>query len=204
MQAKADAGTDSYHATSQAEFAVGTARAAGAALIFALPMLMTMEMWWLGFYMDRLRLTLFLLLLMPMLVGLSHWSGFERTGGLTDDVVDAFVAFAVAVVVSAVILTMLGILTFAMPRDRAQCGRRHGVERRHHRHTDGRRQHARGERVPARLRAGAVESHGRAVVHAGSGSRTGGGAGAGVCGAMKDSTRLSAETYRPMTCRGVR
>ena len=37
-------------------FRVGLARAFAGAIIFALPLLMTMEMWWLGFYMVRHRL----------------------------------------------------------------------------------------------------------------------------------------------------
>ncbi|HEV2129601.1 MAG TPA: DUF2391 family protein, partial [Longimicrobiaceae bacterium] len=76
-------------------FAVGLARAFGGALIFSLPMLMTMEMWWLGFYMDRFRLALFMSLIIPLLVGLSYYAGFEETFSLKNDLVDAFVAYAV-------------------------------------------------------------------------------------------------------------
>jgi hypothetical protein len=57
---------------SQAEFGIGAARAFAGALIFSLPMLMTMEMWWLGFYMDLLRLALLLIVLLPLLVRLSR------------------------------------------------------------------------------------------------------------------------------------
>lgn len=38
-----------------AEYAKGLARAFGGSIIFASPLLMTMEMWWLGFYMNRKR-----------------------------------------------------------------------------------------------------------------------------------------------------
>ena len=47
-------------------------RAFGGAIIFAFPLLMTMEMWWLGFYLDRLRLALFLAINFPLLVGLAY------------------------------------------------------------------------------------------------------------------------------------
>jgi uncharacterized membrane protein len=53
-------------------FAVGLARAFGGALVFSLPLLMTMEMWWLGFAMDRLRLALLLAVQLPLLVGLAR------------------------------------------------------------------------------------------------------------------------------------
>lgn len=57
-------------------------RALGGALVFSLPMLMTMEMWemwWLGFYMDPLRLLLLLVLSVPLLAVLSRYVGFEAT-----------------------------------------------------------------------------------------------------------------------------
>ena len=41
------------------EHFIGVARAFGGALFFGLPLLMPMEMWWLGFVMDRFRLALF-------------------------------------------------------------------------------------------------------------------------------------------------
>ena len=91
-------------------FAVGLARAAGGAIIFGLPLLMTMEMWHLGFAMDRPRLALLLVVTVPLLVGLSHVSGFEETFDVREDVVDAFVACAVGFVVSAAVLALLGAL----------------------------------------------------------------------------------------------
>src|SRR3546814_1171852 len=54
-------------------------RAAAGALIFGIPMLMTMEMWGLGFYMDRLKLLLMLAISLQFLTGLSYYSGFEPT-----------------------------------------------------------------------------------------------------------------------------
>ena len=50
------------------EFLTGLARAFGGAIFFSLPLLMTMEMWFLGFYMDRVRLALFVVFMIPMLI----------------------------------------------------------------------------------------------------------------------------------------
>ena len=91
-------------------FAVGVARAAGGAILFGLPLLLTMEMWHLGFAMDRGRLALLVVANVPLLVGLSHVSGFEETFGVTEDVVDAFVAYAVGFAMSAAVLALLGRL----------------------------------------------------------------------------------------------
>ena len=95
----------------------GLPRAVGGALIFSLPMLMTMELWWLGFYLDRFRLTLLLVITIPLLVFLSRHSGFERTLRLRDDLRDAFIAYGIGILTSLVILVVFGLLTVAMPLD---------------------------------------------------------------------------------------
>jgi putative integral membrane protein (TIGR02587 family) len=95
-------------------FFKGLARAFGGAFLFNLPLWMTMEMWWLGFYMDRWRLVLLILLTIPLLVGLSYIAGFEETFSLKEDLVDAFVAIAVAVVTSTIMLWLMGRITSDM------------------------------------------------------------------------------------------
>ncbi|MPZ76464.1 MAG: TIGR02587 family membrane protein [Deltaproteobacteria bacterium] len=91
-------------------FAIGLARAFGGALIFSLPILMTMEMWWLGFSMNNFRLALLLLLTIPLLIGLSHYMGFEDTFGFKDDALDAFVALAVGFVAGAAALALFSVI----------------------------------------------------------------------------------------------
>jgi putative integral membrane protein (TIGR02587 family) len=103
--------------TSNGEYAVGLARAFGGALLFGLPLLMTMEMWALGFYAHPLRMLIFLVVNFVILVGLSRFGGFERTANLFEDVLDALAAIAVAVLASALILTVLGIITPEMKMD---------------------------------------------------------------------------------------
>lgn len=97
-------------APSTRDFLVGLGRAFAGALVFALPILMTMEMWWLGFYMEPRRIALLLLLTLPMLVALSHFGGFRRTASLTDDVADALVSIVVAVVAGAAALAIFDVV----------------------------------------------------------------------------------------------
>jgi putative integral membrane protein (TIGR02587 family) len=99
------------------QFAVGLARAFGGAIIFSLPILMTMEMWYLGFSIEPLRLALLILVFFPLLVALSHYSGFEDTSGWLDDLLDAFVAYAVGFIASVIILLLFGVLEFGMSMD---------------------------------------------------------------------------------------
>lgn len=92
-------------------YAVGLARAFGGAVLFAFPLLMTMEMWDLASSMSPLRLALFLAVSLPFLVGLSYYSGFRETFGLLDDVLDALAALAVGFVASFVLLVLFGAVT---------------------------------------------------------------------------------------------
>ncbi|SMH39336.1 TIGR02587 family membrane protein [Azospirillum agricola] len=97
-------------------FAVGLARAFAGALIFALPMLMTMEMWQIGFSINPWRLVLLLVVQIPLLVGLSRFVGFERTRSVGEDVTDAFVAVAVAVLMAAAVLFLFKVIDTGMTR----------------------------------------------------------------------------------------
>ena len=99
------------------KFAIGLARAFGGAIIFSLPLLMTMEMWWLGSYISDLRLAVFVVLNIPLLIALSHYIGFEDTFGFKDDLLDAFVAYGVAFVAASVALLLFGIIESGLPID---------------------------------------------------------------------------------------
>ncbi|MBI1621020.1 TIGR02587 family membrane protein [Aquamicrobium zhengzhouense] len=92
-------------------------RAAGGALIFSLPMLMTMELWQLGFYLDRVRLLVLVLAALPMLFFLSRQIGFEDTRSWRDDVIDALIALGVAAITSLVLLILFGALGPGMSAD---------------------------------------------------------------------------------------
>jgi putative integral membrane protein (TIGR02587 family) len=99
------------------EYALGLARAFGGAIIFGLPLLMTMEMWFLGFYAHPSRLLLFLAINFLVLAGLARFGGFERTSGLGEDILDALAAYGVGILASAAVLALFGILRLGMPID---------------------------------------------------------------------------------------
>ncbi len=99
--------------TANGRYARSVVRGAGGAIIFALPILMTMEMWHLGLTIERSRLLLLVLLLLPTLVLLSYHAGFEPTSTWRDDLFDAVVAYGIGFVASALVLWLLGIITAA-------------------------------------------------------------------------------------------
>ena len=101
--------------TSNHSFAKDLAYDFGGAILFSFPLLMTMEMWWLGFYMDRFRLALFLGLAFLMVLALSYLEGGEETFKI--EVLDALVACATGYTVAAVMLFLLGIIKSGMSAD---------------------------------------------------------------------------------------
>ena len=98
-------------------YAMGLARALAGAIIFGLPLLMTMEMWYLGISVHSSRLLVFLAVNLVILVGLSRFGGFERTDSLIEDVLDAFAACGVGIIGAALVLLILAIVNLSMPAD---------------------------------------------------------------------------------------
>jgi putative integral membrane protein (TIGR02587 family) len=94
-----------------ARFYVDLARAFAGALLFALPLLMTMEMWSLGFVVPPERLAIFLLFGIPLLTGLAWLAGFRDDVGWRDALIDAGIAYLLAALAAAAALFLLGALT---------------------------------------------------------------------------------------------
>lgn len=97
------------------EFRIGLARAFGGAIFFSLPLLMTMEMWQLGFHMARLPLALFVVVMIPVLIGLEYYTGFKDASTVLDEVADAAVAYGVALVASTVVLALFNLISLDEP-----------------------------------------------------------------------------------------
>lgn len=98
-------------------FLRGLARAYGGAVIFSLPMMMTMEMWWVGFYMPPHRMIVMMLVSVPLFAGLSYLAGFRTTFNLVQDTIDGLTAIGVGFVASAVGLWLFGLIGPHMSAD---------------------------------------------------------------------------------------
>ena len=97
------------------EFWIGLGRAFAGALLFAVPVLMTMEAWALGFHLHPLRLALLLVLTAPVLIMLQKYGGFRETAAFPDRVADALVAIFVAAIAVTAVLFIFGIVNTGMP-----------------------------------------------------------------------------------------
>jgi putative integral membrane protein (TIGR02587 family) len=85
------------------------ARGFGGSILFALPLLMTMEMWWLGFYLSPTRILLLMAVFFPLLIGVSHYIGFGETASVGHAALHAITAYGVAIVSTGVMLGILGV-----------------------------------------------------------------------------------------------
>lgn len=92
------------------QFLIGLARGTAGALLFALPMLMTMEMWFLGLYVNSWRLMLLCILNLPLLLLLARRIGFENINSWSQALRDAITAYGLGIAVSAGVLLLFGVL----------------------------------------------------------------------------------------------
>lgn len=92
------------------ELLVAGVRALAGAVLFGLPLLMTMEMWTLGFAMRPERLALLLVLTVPLLTGLAYFGGFRTNVGWRDSLLDAFVAFFLGALAALAVVAAFGII----------------------------------------------------------------------------------------------
>ncbi|TWT56492.1 TIGR02587 family membrane protein [Allorhodopirellula solitaria] len=94
-------------------FWIGLARAVAGALLFSLPMMLTMEMWSIGPTSSPLQMGALLSMTFPILFGLAKLSGFEEPEGWAGTAVDAFVAYAVGWLTTFMILSVFAVLNVA-------------------------------------------------------------------------------------------
>ena len=80
------------------------------AVLFSFPMLMTMEMWSLGVSIAPVRLMLFITLHLILLVGMASYARQDEAIVTPRDALDAFAAYGVGVLASAVVLFLFDVV----------------------------------------------------------------------------------------------
>lgn len=90
--------------------AVAYGRGAAGGMIIALPMLLTMEMWWGGFTISGRRLLLLVAVNFGVLLVLQHYSGLHPRKTKGSQLRAALVAYGIGIVVSAATLEIINVL----------------------------------------------------------------------------------------------
>ncbi len=87
------------------------------AYIFGIPLLCTMEMWWIGQYADLWKLLIFLGLAFVANLGLTYAAGFKRRSTFGTTVNQAVDAVAVGIVAATIMLLLLNQIRLSEPLD---------------------------------------------------------------------------------------
>ncbi|MBD2306206.1 TIGR02587 family membrane protein [Chroococcidiopsis sp. FACHB-1243] len=77
-------------------------------LLFSLPLLYTMEVWWAGFIVHPVRLLIYVLATFTLLLAYNRYAGLRRSAGALEVAIDSVEEMGIGLVVAAVMLWLLG------------------------------------------------------------------------------------------------
>ena len=83
-------------------------------LLFSLPLLYTMEVWWAGFTTHPLRLLIYVLATFTLLLGYNRYCGLRCDASPVEVVIDSVEEMGLGLLIAAFVLWLLGQLTFDM------------------------------------------------------------------------------------------
>jgi putative integral membrane protein (TIGR02587 family) len=89
-------------------------RGVAGGLLFSLPLLYTMEVWWAGFLAGPLRLLALLAVTFVLLIGYNHFAGLRRDISFAATVGEAFEELGIGLVLSALVLWLTGRIDAGM------------------------------------------------------------------------------------------
>lgn len=84
-------------------------------LLFSLPFLYTMEVWWAGHNMHPLRLLAGLIATFVLLLGYNRYAGLRRDASFTEVAIDSVEELGIGLLLAAAILWLMGRITPEMP-----------------------------------------------------------------------------------------
>lgn len=92
-------------------------RGASGGFLFGIPLLYTMEVWWIGSFISPLRMMLALVFTFLIVFFLNQTAGFRRSGNVNtmDSFMDAVQALAIGIVCSGLVLMLLQEITLQTP-----------------------------------------------------------------------------------------
>lgn len=91
------------------------ARGVAGGLIFSLPLLYTMEVWWAGFTSHPFRLAVYVAATFALLLGYNYFAGLRRDSCFSEVVIDSVEEMGLGILVALLVLWLLGRVTSEMP-----------------------------------------------------------------------------------------
>ena len=89
-------------------------RGLGGGLLFSLPLLYTMEVWWTGFIAGPIRLLAYIAATFVLLLGYNTYAGMRHDADWADVAIDSVEEFGLGVVTAVTLLAILGRITADM------------------------------------------------------------------------------------------
>ncbi|MBE9188876.1 TIGR02587 family membrane protein [Gloeocapsopsis crepidinum LEGE 06123] len=83
-------------------------------LLFSLPLLYTMEVWWAGFITHPLRLLIYVLATFSLLLGYNRYGGLRRSASPLEVAIDSVEEMGLGLIIAAIFLWLLGRITAEM------------------------------------------------------------------------------------------
>jgi putative integral membrane protein (TIGR02587 family) len=90
-------------------------RGVAGGLMFSLPLLYTMEVWWAGFNTHPYRLLAYVLTTFLLLLGYNRYAGLRHDASMTGVAIDSVEEMGIGLFLAALVLFLLGRITFEMP-----------------------------------------------------------------------------------------
>jgi len=84
-------------------------------LLFSLPLLYTMEVWWAGFTTHPLPMLIYVLATFTLLLGYNRYAGLRRSASPVEVAIDSVEEMGLGLVIAAVVLWLLGQIAADMP-----------------------------------------------------------------------------------------
>ncbi|HZB45711.1 MAG TPA: TIGR02587 family membrane protein [Pyrinomonadaceae bacterium] len=94
-------------------------RGVAGGLLFSLPLLYTMEVWWAGFTSHPFRLAVYVAATFALLLGYNYFVGLRRDSCFSEVVIDSVEELGLGLLVALLILWLLGRVTGGMPLEEA-------------------------------------------------------------------------------------
>ncbi|CAN5712857.1 TIGR02587 family membrane protein [soil metagenome] len=89
-------------------------RGVAGGLMFSLPLLYTMEVWWAGVIAHPYRLVGYVLATFVLLLGYNRYAGLRRDSSMTEVAIDSIEEMGIGLFLSAMLLFLLGRVTYEM------------------------------------------------------------------------------------------